>query len=189
MLNSNNLYVKGSYCETMSNQKASICISKSDSWKNYDLVCRKTGRKDGYDILHPTDKDDFSSIRVGKTSQVSVLKDGELEQYELERIKWWDAEYEVQLFGASDDLIEVRGDIREEFYANFDEPTYLRINEAKVNILYDGEWKFWLEDTGDSVTSEKYPVDSEMSDKYRYYSELLCVGFNEPVSHIEIIED
>lgn len=49
----------------------------------------------------------------------------------------------IRVYGASDDLIEIEGDINEEFYASDDEPNYLAFhNGVVVMIKYiEGMWK------------------------------------------------
>lgn len=48
----------------------------------------------------------------------------------------------VTIYGASDDLIEVEGDIREEFSPNRDDkPTYLGFSDGTLlRVSYDGQW-------------------------------------------------
>lgn len=46
----------------------------------------------------------------------------------------------VVIYGASDDLVEVEGDIREEFNPG-DGPSYLAVSDGTVlRISYDGQW-------------------------------------------------
>lgn len=51
----------------------------------------------------------------------------------------------ITISGRNDDLIEVTGDIRREFYANYDEPTYFRVLPdgviIKVKYDLDGVWR------------------------------------------------
>lgn len=48
----------------------------------------------------------------------------------------------IYVFGASDDLIELRGDIEEEVPSSYKEDNYLLFsNGVAVKISYDGEWR------------------------------------------------
>ena len=49
----------------------------------------------------------------------------------------------IEIYGASDDLIEIEGDVREEFNCNYDEGTYVATNCGAVQISYthSGEWR------------------------------------------------
>jgi hypothetical protein len=46
------------------------------------------------------------------------------------------------VYGASDDLVEVEGDVREEFNPKHDDkPSYLAVSDGTVlRITYDGQW-------------------------------------------------
>jgi hypothetical protein len=45
------------------------------------------------------------------------------------------------VYGASDDLVEIEGDIREEFNHGDGEPSYLAVSDGTVlRITYDGQW-------------------------------------------------
>lgn len=51
----------------------------------------------------------------------------------------------IKLYGASDDLIEVEGDIREEFDPNYDDPSVLAFSDGSIiKAVYDkeGVWRF-----------------------------------------------
>jgi hypothetical protein len=50
----------------------------------------------------------------------------------------------LEIYGASDDLIEVEGDIREEFNPSGDDPSYLGFSDGTIlKITYDndGMWR------------------------------------------------
>lgn len=47
----------------------------------------------------------------------------------------------LKVYGASDDLVEVEGDIREEFNPSGNGPSYLAVSDGTVlRIIYDGIW-------------------------------------------------
>lgn len=177
--------------------KAFVCLTSDDSWKRHELICKKAGEEDGINILHPVNSDKFSSIRIPDGRSVDdvevacVLKDdGKLEnKYSIERIRWWSAEYVVELYGSSDDLIELTGSVSKEFYANYGEATQVKVNDCIVEVKYDGNWYFEVLESGDSWSQTKYGVNSPISDQYKDYSELLCLGFTDPINTVKKIED
>lgn len=52
----------------------------------------------------------------------------------------------LTIYGASDDLVEIEGDIREEFNPRSgDDPSYLAVSDGTVlRISYDGQWHIGL---------------------------------------------
>lgn len=47
----------------------------------------------------------------------------------------------IHVFGASDDLIEFRGDLKEEMYASYKEDDYIIFSTGVVlKVAYDGTW-------------------------------------------------
>lgn len=51
--------------------------------------------------------------------------------------------FNLYIYGASDDLIEIDGDWREEFYASLNDKTFIVFNDGTIyQANYDGEWKF-----------------------------------------------
>ncbi len=70
----------------------------------------------------------------------------------------------LTIYGASDDLIEVEGDIREEFSHASDERAYLAFsNGVMLAICYDqdGVWRITPVTTDATVTIAQAPVDDE----------------------------
>lgn len=68
------------------------------------------------------------------------------------------AEYEIGVYGHSDDLIEVVGDASEELYANYGEPTHVMVGNTEIVAEYDGEWHFEVVDLGEGDESAWYSV-------------------------------
>ncbi len=74
----------------------------------------------------------------------------------------------ITIYGASDDLIEIEGDIRDELYANDDESTKLAFSDGTVlSIEYnsDGLWKIFRLVEG-SATVEKFEATDPDSEEY-----------------------
>lgn len=77
----------------------------------------------------------------------------------------------ITIYGASDDLVEVEGDIREEFNYPYDEniPQYLAFSEGTVlSIFYSnkGIWEIRRVVIGDAKYSKKEAVDNSIDDEY-----------------------
>lgn len=79
---------------------------------------------------------------------------------------------EITIYGHSDDLIEIVGDMNDEIYADYGEPTVLTIGGWAVRAEYDGEWNF--EVISDPDTSWTHLSVGE-SDEYNGYTEVLRI--------------
>jgi len=87
------------------------------------------------------------------------------------------AQYEIGVYGASDDLIEIIGDIREEFYANYNEPTHIMVGNTELVVEYDGEWHISVVDLGENDTTAHYSVGrKQLVEKANGYTEGLVVN-------------
>ena len=77
-------------------------------------------------------------------------------------------EYSLKIYGASDDLIEIEGDINAEFDANSDGPYYIAISDGTLlDIHYDndGLWRIKLLIRGLSVLDrQEGSVDKDTND-------------------------
>ncbi|GAA0529243.1 hypothetical protein GCM10010172_07370 [Paractinoplanes ferrugineus] len=75
----------------------------------------------------------------------------------------------VAIYGASDDLIEVDGDIYEEFNHNDDEPALLGFSDGtvlKVTFDQDGIWRITPVVTGSATFTHEFGQDDKRhSDK------------------------
>lgn len=76
----------------------------------------------------------------------------------------------IEAYGASDDLIEIEGDTREEFdwYQQNEKPCYLQFNDGTVLKLFyskDGEWKVSVETKG-ACDVKIDPSDGPDSENY-----------------------
>jgi hypothetical protein len=69
----------------------------------------------------------------------------------------------IKIYGASDDLIEIEGDLEEEFNHYSDEPVLIAVSEGTLlRVVYDGDgiWRI-TKVTGGSATMEKIEGDVE----------------------------
>jgi len=69
----------------------------------------------------------------------------------------------IKIYGASDDLIEIEGDLKEEFNHYSDEPVLIAVSEGTLlRVVYDGDgiWRI-TKVTGGSATMEKIEGDVE----------------------------
>ncbi len=80
----------------------------------------------------------------------------------------------IKIYGASDDLIEIDGDIREEFnHYNEDEPFYLAFSDGtalSINYNNDGFWRINRLATG-SAEYSKHEGEDEDND----YSDIVSL--------------
>lgn len=78
------------------------------------------------------------------------------------------------IYGASDDLIEVEGDIRGEISAYFDEPIFVACsNGTLVRIVYDGTWSISkVFGDGKNIHSAEFPGDGHREDGTPKYSDV-----------------
>lgn len=91
----------------------------------------------------------------------------------------------ITIFGASDDLIEIEGDIREEINFVADHPFYLACNEG--TLIYGeyndiGLWKFLVLKCGSatsSVVSAHDPDSDNYSDRLTLEGNISWVVFSE----------
>lgn len=167
----------------MKSNKATVLINEVDSWLSYNLNCEKVGKEDDYYILHPLkDENPFTSIRTN--SEEYEFLDADENKYELEEVYWWLSENEIQIYGQSDDLIEICGSVRKELYANYNEPTCIRINNTIIKVTYDGNWELNIIESKDSIVTEKLDESSHCD-----YSELLRIGFEEQVESVEKLDE
>lgn len=85
-------------------------------------------------------------------------------------------DYELYVYGHSDDLIEVEGDEQAEFYANFDGPTHIMLGDTEIVAEYDGEWHFSIVDHGAYDETHKYGVGRQkVAEKLNDYTEVIVV--------------
>lgn len=96
----------------------------------------------------------------------------------------------VTIYGALDDLIEIDGDITEEFaaYSNDDEPHYLAAsNGVLLRIQYvdegdDGIWRITPLAGADKVRIWQCPVDD-----YGHYSDIATI--DDPLTWVTLAND
>lgn len=75
----------------------------------------------------------------------------------------------VVIYGASDDLVEVDGDLREEFYARRadeeDGADYVALScGTLLKVSYDGDWSVRVEAEGRAAVA-RYPYDDGRADR------------------------
>lgn len=87
-------------------------------------------------------------------------------------------EYNIYVYGASDDLVEVGGDVSEEFYADLGEPTHVFVGDTEIVAEYtdDGEWSVSVVDEGEDDETHWYSVGREkVVEKLNDYTEVVVV--------------
>jgi hypothetical protein len=69
----------------------------------------------------------------------------------------------VEIYGHSDDCIEIDGDIHEEFYLIDDEPNWLAFSDGSllsIDYTKDGTWRIHRMSTGTAAFSKTEATDS-----------------------------
>lgn len=87
-------------------------------------------------------------------------------------------EYQIGVYGASDDLIEITGDVRGEFYANFYDSTFIVVGDTELAVEYDGEWHFEVIDEGENDKVDLYSLDDKSLAQSPDYSESVVIKSN-----------
>lgn len=83
--------------------------------------------------------------------------------------------YEIGVYGHSDDLIEVVGDVQEEFYA-LDTPAHIMVGDTEIVAEYDGEWHFEVVDQGEADKTHWYSVGrKKVVEECNDYTEAISV--------------
>lgn len=100
------------------------------------------------------------------------------------------------IFGASDDLIEIEGHLREEFggYISDDEKLYIACSDGTLlSVSYDGEWKFHVDrqgalfekiipGVGEDGKHSEYPEATSCSDIVVFKEGLTWIAKSETIS-------
>lgn len=82
----------------------------------------------------------------------------------------------ITIYGASDDLIEVEGDIHEEFSHYTDVPFYIGISDGTVlRVGYDGLWNISVLRQGSGCIVEHHKATDEDAD----YSDKLTLEWDD----------
>lgn len=86
----------------------------------------------------------------------------------------------IKIYGHSDDIIVIEGDINEEFYINSDntEGDYLGFSDGTlIKVIYDGFWRFFPIKLGTAEYSktEATDIDKNYSDIITLYDNIKWV--------------
>lgn len=72
----------------------------------------------------------------------------------------------IKVYGASDDLIEIEGDINEEFSYS-DSPTYLGFSSGVLlQVVYTGTWDIKILNNPDDIAAKVFEATDWESDDY-----------------------
>ena len=90
--------------------------------------------------------------------------------------------HQLMIYGASDDLIEVEGDISEEFNHYDDGPAYVAISDGTVlQVIYGGGlWTIKPIQTGEGTTVEIHTATDEDKD----YSDRVSLRSEKPFEFV-----
>jgi hypothetical protein len=94
----------------------------------------------------------------------------------------------IEIFGASDDLIEIEGDFEEELnvYPDDDEKEYfLAVSDGTLlKVVYDGNWNFLLREKGTLFERIEEPEGEEYSQKVFFNSGIKWVAYT-----VDVVRD
>lgn len=100
----------------------------------------------------------------------------------------------IYVYGASDDLIEIDGDVSEEFNVNFGDDKYLIFSDGTcVRFEYDGDWTLSLVRGGSflichNVIVDPFPEDFP-TEYHNDYSDLLVLDMTVNPTHAYIARE
>lgn len=97
----------------------------------------------------------------------------------------------LYLFGANDDLIEIRGDIKKE-WNRLDDKIYIVFSGGTLlSIEYDGEWKIQKHHIDSNADVEVHPAGSEEALKRsgRDYSDVAAIETSNPIIYIALADE
>ena len=88
--------------------------------------------------------------------------------------------YTVTVYGASDDLIEIDGDIREEFGAYNNDGGHLAFGDGTLlSVEYNGFWRFHVIRKGDAEITKV-----EGTDENTDYSDKITLTWDKPIGFV-----
>lgn len=99
----------------------------------------------------------------------------------------------IGVYGASDDLLEIEGEIREEYGCYRAEKLYVTFSHgAVISVEYDGEWKITKHCEPSNGKIEVYPAGSdkaqELNDFSGDYSDYAEIKSNDNVEWVAIAD-
>ena len=128
----------------------------------------------------------IASVVVDEQEETAeFLVDDGTESFDIELLQPWNgSENVVHIFGASDDLVEIRGVMSEEF--NVYPTGAFRLKDVIFTAEYDknGEWVFEVDQNDDSDVLID-PVGSHLSDVLSSHSEVLTIKMDEEPDEIK----
>ena len=92
--------------------------------------------------------------------------------------------YKLKIYGASDDLLEVEGDIREEFYIDAeDEPVIVGLCDGSLlRVTYDGLWHINVIRKPEGTAISRHEATDEDND----YSDILNIESDKPIDWVVV---
>lgn len=81
------------------------------------------------------------------------------------------------VYGHSDDLIEIRGDEKDELYAEYGEPTRFEVAGVTLDAEYDGVWKgVWTFNIGAVPDECSVAIMEPEHSTFNDYSEVVVIN-------------
>lgn len=177
-------------------EKATLLVNSDvidDAPNHAFTVSTVSTNSDDNRVLKPVNSgrnlDNISSavINESATTVDFLFNDGSERSYEVEFFEWWNKDSLVYVFGHSDDLVEFRGSVREEFNIHNESRFQIGNTEFEARYSRSGEWIFNVFKSG----SDKIKINgvgSSLSDVFCEYSQVLRIESSEDMSSITEIE-
>ncbi|WLW38148.1 hypothetical protein [Halorubrum tailed virus BLv36] len=88
--------------------------------------------------------------------------------------------YKIGVYGHSDDLVEVIGDVSDEFVADLNSPTHMMIGGSEVVLEYthEGTWNVSVACPNGNVTHHHSIGSSELAEETNEYTEAVVIETN-----------
>lgn len=137
--------------------------------------------KEDHTVYHPVDthyNDKVKSIIVEKSGDVKILNQDIKQKGDLCFIDDIDSENIIYLYGKSDDLIEIRGCKKDEYYYSVNNTTVsVNTTQVKYNYTADGIWDIEIIEDGRASNIDRYEFSSNKTDYFCNYSDLVSIEY------------
>jgi hypothetical protein len=173
-------------------EKATLLVNSDvidDAPNHAFTVSAVSTNSDDHRVLKPVnsgrDLDNISSAVIDESATTVdfLFDDGSERSYKVEFFEWWDNNSLVYVFGHSDDLVELRGSIRDEY--NIHEEARFKIGNTEFEVQYNqsGEWEFNVIESGSDIAIID-SVGSYRANVFCEYSQLLTIKSSRDIDDI-----
>lgn len=164
-----------------------LIISLGYTWNSIEGVFNKVDNNSENSVYHPVnilDTDQkIKSININESSEACILSEKEKLEGKLTFIDNVESKNVVYLYGSSDDLIEIQGSIKDEYYYNKDGTTVnVNSTEVKYNYNKDAVWDVYVTNSGNATNIRHYEFINSRTDNFCEYSDLVVVEYDRDIN-------